>query len=41
VVVEAQNGYDIGRISLTGELVRLQMKKKRFSESKLLLVHWD
>ncbi|MEM6317735.1 MAG: regulatory iron-sulfur-containing complex subunit RicT [Bacteroidota bacterium] len=32
VVVEAQNGYDIGRISLTGELVRLQMKKKRFSE---------
>ena len=33
VVVEAQNGYDIGRISLTGELVRLQMKKKRFSES--------
>ncbi len=33
VVVEAQNGYDIGRISLTGELVRLQMKKKRFSEN--------
>lgn len=29
VVVEAQNGYDIGRISLSGELVRLQMKKKR------------
>ncbi|MEM9990526.1 MAG: regulatory iron-sulfur-containing complex subunit RicT, partial [Bacteroidota bacterium] len=29
VVVEAQNGYDIGEISLSGELVRLQMKKKR------------
>lgn len=36
VVVEAQNGYDIGRISLTGELVRLQMKKKRFSESNTI-----
>ncbi len=36
VVVEAQNGYDIGRISLTGELVRLQMKKKRFSESNAI-----
>ena len=29
VVVEAQNGYDIGKITLSGELVRLQMKKKR------------
>ena len=36
VVVEAQNGYDIGRISLTGELVRLQMKKKRFSEDNAI-----
>lgn len=36
VVVEAQNGYDIGRISLTGELVRLQMKKKRFSENNAI-----
>ncbi len=32
VVVESSSGYDIGRITLTGELVRLQMKKKRFSE---------
>lgn len=30
VLVEVQGGgYDIGRISLSGELVRLQMKKKR------------
>lgn len=29
VVVEAANGYDVGHISLTGELVRLQMKKKK------------
>lgn len=29
VVVETGTGYDIGRISLSGELVRLQMKKKR------------
>ncbi|MEM1120640.1 MAG: regulatory iron-sulfur-containing complex subunit RicT [Bacteroidota bacterium] len=36
VVVEAQNGYDVGRISLTGELVRLQMKKKRFSENNAI-----
>ena len=29
VVVESASGYDVGRISLTGELVRLQMKKKK------------
>lgn len=29
VVVDSGNGYDIGRISLTGELVRMQMKKKK------------
>lgn len=28
VVVEAGVGYDIGRVTLSGELVRLQMKKK-------------
>ena len=28
VVVNAPNGYDIGEVSLSGELVRLQMKKK-------------
>lgn len=32
VAVETGNGYDIGKISLSGDLVRLQMKKKRASE---------
>ena len=35
VVVEAQNGYDVGRITLSGELVRLQMKKKRVHADKI------
>ena len=35
VVVEAGGGYDIGRVSLSGDLVRLQMKKKRVSEEAL------
>ncbi len=35
VAVEAGNGYDIGRISLSGELVRLQMKKKRLDEDRV------
>lgn len=33
VVVETGNGYDIGKISLSGDLVRLQMKKKRTSDN--------
>ncbi len=28
IAVEAQNGHDIGTVSLTGELVKIQMKKK-------------
>ncbi len=36
VVVESANGYDVGRISLTGELVRLQMKKKKVAEDVIL-----
>jgi cell fate regulator YaaT (PSP1 superfamily) len=28
ITVEGDHGYDIGRVSLTGELVRVQMKKK-------------
>lgn len=36
VVVEAKSGYDIGRISLSGELVRLQMKKKKFKDEHLI-----
>jgi cell fate regulator YaaT (PSP1 superfamily) len=36
VVVESKNGYDIGRISLSGELVRLQMKKKKIKEDSVI-----
>lgn len=36
VVVEASNGYDVGRVSLSGELVRLQMKKKRISDDRIV-----
>ncbi|MEY3367300.1 MAG: hypothetical protein RI973_455 [Bacteroidota bacterium] len=32
VVVDTQAGYDVGRISLSGELVRLQLRKKRVPE---------
>ncbi len=35
VVVESQNGHDIGKISLSGELVRLQMKKKKTDEQSV------
>lgn len=36
VAVESGSGYDIGRISLSGELVRLQMRKKRAQEKHVL-----
>lgn len=36
VVVEAANGYDVGHVTLSGELVRLQMKKKKITEDKVL-----
>ncbi|MFN3315206.1 MAG: stage 0 sporulation family protein [Raineya sp.] len=32
VIVEAQNGYHLGYVALQGELVRLQMLKKKVSE---------
>ncbi|HMR87453.1 MAG TPA: regulatory iron-sulfur-containing complex subunit RicT [Saprospiraceae bacterium] len=35
VVVETASGYDVGRISLSGELVRMQMKKKFTSEDRV------
>jgi len=35
VVVSADGGYDIGQISLSGELVRLQMKKRRVKEAAI------
>ena len=36
VVVETGNGYDVGRVVLSGELVRLQMRKKRTKEEQVL-----
>ena len=37
VVVETGSGYDIGTITLSGELVRLQLKKKKVREDNVLL----
>lgn len=34
VAVEAGNGFDVGRITLSGELVRLQMRKKKVNEER-------
>lgn len=36
VVVETGTGFDIGKISLSGDLVRLQMKKKRVNEESVM-----
>ncbi len=36
VVVESGTGYDVGTVTLTGELVRLQMKKKKVSTAQVL-----
>jgi cell fate regulator YaaT (PSP1 superfamily) len=36
VVVDSGSGYDVGRVSLTGELVRLQMKKKNIKHDRIL-----
>ncbi|MBA22360.1 MAG: hypothetical protein CMP52_03335 [Flavobacteriales bacterium] len=33
VATETQSGHDIGQVTLTGELVRFQMKKKKVKES--------
>ncbi|MBT8220358.1 MAG: hypothetical protein KJP00_11055, partial [Bacteroidia bacterium] len=37
VVVEADNGFDVGQISLSGDLVRLQMKKRKVNEETIRL----
>jgi len=39
VAVESNPGYDIGVVSLTGELVKIQMKKKKFSTDQALAVY--
>lgn len=36
VVVETSTGLDVGRISLSGELVRLQMRKKNVPEEEVI-----
>ncbi len=36
VVTEVKGGYDIGKITLSGELVRLQMKKKKTREAAVI-----
>ena len=33
VVVETENGYDIGKVALKGELVKLQLKKYNRTEN--------
>ena len=33
VIVEAVQGYDLGQVTLSGELVRLQMRKKKVKET--------
>ena len=35
IVVNSGNGYDVGRLSLTGDLVSLQMKKKKVKEDRV------
>ena len=39
VTLEASPGHDIGVVSLTGELVKIQMRKKKVSEENLLKVY--
>ena len=39
VTVESNPGHDIGVVSLTGELVKIQMKKKHFSEEAALKIY--
>lgn len=39
VTVESSPGHDVGVVSLTGELVKIQMKKKRFSEELALKIY--
>jgi cell fate regulator YaaT (PSP1 superfamily) len=36
VVVETGSGYDVGRVSLSGDLVGIQLKKKRIDESRVV-----
>ncbi|MCJ7934171.1 MAG: hypothetical protein MUW56_11175 [Chryseobacterium sp.] len=39
VTVESSPGHDVGVVSLTGELVKIQMKKKKTSEESVLKIY--
>lgn len=39
VTVESSPGHDLGVVSLTGELVKIQMKKKKFPEESALKIY--
>lgn len=39
VVVQSSQGFDIGEVSLSGELVKMQMKKKKKIENEVLKIH--
>lgn len=39
VIVETNPGHDVGVVSLTGELVKIQMKKKGFSEENATQIY--
>ena len=39
VTVESSPGHDVGVVSLTGELVKIQMKKKNFTEDQALKIY--
>lgn len=39
IAVEAERGYDVGMVTMGGELVRLQMKKKKVKEDEVLKVY--
>ncbi|MDX2061684.1 MAG: regulatory iron-sulfur-containing complex subunit RicT [Bacteroidia bacterium] len=39
VVVEAERGYDVGQVTLGGELARLQQRKRKFPEEEILKIY--
>lgn len=39
VVVESASGYDVGVVSLTGDLVNIQMKRKKIPKDQILKVY--
>lgn len=39
VAVEASSGHDVGVVSLTGELVKIQMKKKKVKHEEILKIY--